>query len=609
MGKLSEYIKFLQEKPFIESIINNDGEVYMVGGIVRDLILNKPNKDIDLVVRKISINKLIKILEKFGRVDVVGKSFGVIKFIDSDGTDYDLALPRKDKPTGEGGHRGFEIQSDENLSIEADLIRRDAKLNAMAVNLNTGKFIDPLGGLDDIENQRISAANTDAFSDDPLRMLRIIGFASRFGFNIDNETRQMIRENASRIKEIPPERILIEFDKIVKKGDPYEGAYLLKDLGLTPQIFNGDGGLYAGKEWQNVETMGEFLWLLAHHLVQDIAEYCKNKLKCDVETYKELKALQQAFQVADNVDEVTARIIAHNIYKISPKTLDSKILPKSIKQAAQELLTGGYPKDFGELAVNGNDLMNKGLQGKEIGNALKSFLINVYGNKVRNNREDLLSLLNQKKDEVEEGYDYYSEPQNTWRANGAEQNIRYFVGEYDRWNGEHYTDPTKETVKQFLNAKFRELANDDKLNKYLYWELIDRELLNEDNMKKVSYSGVVLDDKSRTALLKVFASIIPSDFEIIAHHMTIKLGGLEDGSQEKQDMEDQKEVVLNVLDYAMDDKVLAVGVDGYESLNEKPHITIAVNRKAGGKPVMSNNLTNWKPLGFPLKLTGKVTEV
>lgn len=127
--------------------------------------------------------------------------------------------------------------------------------------------------------------------------------------------------------------------------------------------------------------------------------------------------------------------------------------------------------------------------------------------------------------------------------------------------------------------------------------------------KNISYSGVVLDEKSRKKLIKVFWYLIPPDFEVIAHHMTIKTGGLEDGSEEKQDMEDQKEIVLNVMDYAIDDKVLAIGVEGYNSLNEKPHITIAVNRKAGGKPVMSNNLTSWKPLGFPLKLTGKITEI
>ena len=215
MTKIQNFVNDLRNKPFIKSLINDGGEVFVVGGATRDLILNKPNKDIDLIVRNIPINKLISYLQNFGRVDVVGQSFGVLKFIDADGIDFDIALPRKEKPNGEGGYRGFEIQSDENLPIEDDLIRRDAKFNAMAININTGKFVDPLDGLGDIEKKQISAANPEAFSDDPLRMLRMISFASRFGFTIEPKTMQMIKNNAEKIKEISPERILTEFDKIV----------------------------------------------------------------------------------------------------------------------------------------------------------------------------------------------------------------------------------------------------------------------------------------------------------------------------------------------------------------------------------------------------------
>jgi len=789
MGKLNDFVNNIRNKSFINTLMkDNNADIYLVGGVVRDLILNKPNKDIDLVVRKVSIDDLISILEKFGKVDVVGKSFGVIKFIDNDGIDYDIALPRKDKPTGEGGYHGFVIQSNENLPINVDLNRRDFRMNAMAINVNTGKFIDPLGGLEDIEKKQISAANSDAFSDDPLRMLRTISFASRFGFKIEPKTRDMIRENASRIKEIPAERILIEFDKIIKKGNPFEGAYLLKDLKLTPQIFNGDGSLYMGKEWQEVQTMGEFLWLLAHHLVQDIAEYCKTKLKCDIETYKELKAFQQAFQGGDKINNVTARTSAHNIYKISPKTLESRILPESIKHAAQELLSGKYPKDYNELAVNGNDLMDIGLQGKAIGDAKKRLLIQFYSANVRNGKEELLSLLKTKENEMQEGYPNYSEikPQ-TWDVNGKQVDINFFVKKYDKWNHQGgtigYREASKASVLEFLQNNYEDFSNDEKLKNQLYWALTDRDLLNEDDngqieygalmlfldvpvwkkitsvikkddiyekdgefgietephvtilygfhdsvtadevfdlykenfdlkpieigiegistfenqdfdvvkmdveseilskmnsvmrklpnttkypkyhahitlayvkkgcgknyvkkfeknrmmvgdelvfsikkekqkklkltekgllkeeVKKVNYSAVVLDDKSRAKLIKVFKPMIPEGFEIIAHHMTIKMGALETGSREKQDMENGTEITLNVVDYAMDNLVMAVGVEGYPTTNAKPHITIAVNRAEGGKPFLSNKLNDWKPLGFPLTLTGKVNEI
>lgn len=114
-------------------------------------------------------------------------------------------------------------------------------------------------------------------------------------------------------------------------------------------------------------------------------------MKGDIDTYKEIKALQLAFQ--NEVDNpIAARSIAHNMYVISPQSLQSKILPQSIEVAAQELLEDKYPKTIGELAVNGNDLMTLGLKGKEVGDMLKNLLLKIYADKVDNSKEELLSL-------------------------------------------------------------------------------------------------------------------------------------------------------------------------------------------------------------------------
>lgn len=124
-------------------------------------------------------------------------------------------------------------------------------------------------------------------------------------------------------------------------------------------------------------------------------------------------------------------------------------------------------------------------------------------------------------------------------------------------------------------------------------------------MGNVLYSAVVLDDESRSRLVERFKSIIPEGWEVIAHHMTINMGEIDPKFEKYLQMP----VRLSVNDVAWNDKVIAVGVTGFESNNAKPHITLAVNRKAGGKPVMSNQLTDWKLLKKPLYLTGKVTEV
>jgi len=622
MGTLSNFTEKLKQEPFIKSLINDlHGEVYIVGGIIRDLILHKPNKDIDLIVRKIPINILINQLQNFGKVDLVGKSFGVLKFIDNNGVDYDIALPRKDKPTGEGGHKGFDIQSDKNLSIEDDLIRRDAKMNAMALNLNTGKFIDPLGGLDDIENKQISAANPEAFSDDPLRMLRMISFASRFGFTIEPKTMQMIIDNAVKVTEIAPERILIEFEKILTKGNILTGVELLITTGLFKQIFGNEiqTSQLGRRDFSVVKTMPEFLFLMMNGVVQNPADFYLSRFSTEDakrdKTYKDLQALDFAFNSIDQqITPVKARSIAHNMYKIAPQTLESQILPQIISNAAQELLQGKYPKTVNELAVNGNDIMQKGLQGKAVGDMQKSMLIWIYADKIRNDREELLSLVNNKGNEIKEGYANYSDPVQTWKINDKIVGIDFFVKEYDKWNNQGgknsgYRSASKESVLEFLQNNYEDESTDEKLNKQLYWALTDRDLLGEEEVKKISYSGVVLDDKSRASLIKIFQRMIPEGWETIAHHMTIKLGALEDGSNEKQDMEDGTEIHLNVTDYAIDDKVMAVGVKGYSSTNPKPHITIAVNRAEGGKPFMSNKLTDWRKIGFSFDLTGKITEV
>ena len=124
-------------------------------------------------------------------------------------------------------------------------------------------------------------------------------------------------------------------------------------------------------------------------------------------------------------------------------------------------------------------------------------------------------------------------------------------------------------------------------------------------MNNVSYSAIVLDDSSRQRLIDKFNNIIPEGWDVIAHHMTINLGEIDPEYEKYLGLP----IRLTVNDIAMDDKVIAVGVSGFNTRNPKAHITLAVNRANGGKPVMSNNLTNWERLRRPLSLRGKVTQV
>ena len=207
--RLKNIVLFLNTKPFIKELqlVSN---VYIVGGCVRDGFLDKNIKDIDLIVEGLPMEQIKSILKKYGKVDIVGQSFAVIKFSTEGFTEaIDIAVPRIDKKIGTG-HKGFKVITD-GVNIIEDLKRRDFTINSIAVNIATKEIVDPFNGLEDLKNGLIKATNPKAFIEDPLRILRGIQFASRFSFAIDYDTLELMKQNAHLIKEISGERILEEF--------------------------------------------------------------------------------------------------------------------------------------------------------------------------------------------------------------------------------------------------------------------------------------------------------------------------------------------------------------------------------------------------------------
>lgn len=218
------------------------GRIYEVGGAVRDKYISPilPDKDKDYLVTGIPLDDLSSVLSRFGKVDLVGKSFGVIKFRpfrEFDGEHvFDIALPRKEYSTGPG-HKDFKVEYDHNLGVEDDLSRRDFTINAMAEDLSTGDLVDPLNGRRDIKKRLIRVANPNSFQDDPLRMLRGIQFAARFEFELEEATFRSLEENADLISTISPERIQEELNKLLLKAKyPSAGFRLMQKVGLLEKI-------------------------------------------------------------------------------------------------------------------------------------------------------------------------------------------------------------------------------------------------------------------------------------------------------------------------------------------------------------------------------------
>jgi len=186
---------------------------------------------------------LIDLLKKHGKVDLVGRSFGVIKFspwkrpsFEEEVKTFDLALPRKEFSIGLG-HKDFKVEFDHQLSVEDDLARRDFTMNALAFDLSTKKLVDPLGGKKDIRKGLIRITYPNSFVDDPLRMLRGVQFAARFEFELEKKTFQKICENAELIKTVSPERIQLELSKLLTRAKkPSIGFRLMHKTGILKHI-------------------------------------------------------------------------------------------------------------------------------------------------------------------------------------------------------------------------------------------------------------------------------------------------------------------------------------------------------------------------------------
>jgi len=288
----------------ISEVADREGvECYVVGGYVRDIIMNRPSVDIDIVVVGSGIELARKTSDALGIKSQLNvfKNFGTAMFnFQYGGRLWQVEFVGARKESYRADSRKPIV---EDGALEDDQNRRDFTVNALAISLNKktfGKLIDSFGGVNDIENKIIrTPLNPDiTFSDDPLRILRAVRFASQLNFSIETETYEAIKKNVERLNIVSYERISEELNKLILSPKPSVGFRLLYESGILAKIFpemielkgteivdgkgHKDNFSHTLQVLDNVAQKSDNLWLRWAAILHDIAKPLTKKYFKDV---------------------------------------------------------------------------------------------------------------------------------------------------------------------------------------------------------------------------------------------------------------------------------------------------------------------------------------
>jgi tRNA nucleotidyltransferase (CCA-adding enzyme) len=205
------------------------GRALVVGGFVRDRLLGRPSKDLDIEVFGIEEAALPGLLARLGRVEAVGQAFAVYKV-----NGIDVALPRRESKTGRG-HKGFTVTGDPTMTPAEAARRRDFTVNAISWDPLAGEYIDPFDGRRDLNDRLLRVVDRTTFADDSLRVLRALQLAARYELTMEAESLAICRQIP--LDDLPSERIWGEFEKLLLAAErPSLGFALARELGITATL-------------------------------------------------------------------------------------------------------------------------------------------------------------------------------------------------------------------------------------------------------------------------------------------------------------------------------------------------------------------------------------
>lgn len=409
-------IKINKEVKEIMNILEKEGfSVYLVGGAIRNQLLGIPVKDWDLATNAVP-SEMSEVFDKFQIVTIpTGIEHGTMT-VCYKGLNIEITTFRTD---GEYSDNRRPDKVEFNVSLENDLARRDFTINAMAFNKSEG-LIDPFNGYKDLKNGVIKCVGNaqDRFSEDALRMLRAIRFANVLNFHIDLDIKIAIKNLKNNMKNVSNERIQMEINKIFTTGHDIKYYDIL--LELTPWLFTEKAkdnfplyNIFANKIC-NKDLVTNLTSIFIYDILNiDFLE----TLKYSNKTQKEVKSLLECCQEIEKNDTLFLQdygVVNYNVKKCLFDRFDNLTIFKAmlicqnrlgmtldkfenISNAIYNILSKQEPISFSDLDIDGNDLKNMDIEGKEIGEWLEVLKNYVWNNPKANKKKVLLDIVKRKK--------------------------------------------------------------------------------------------------------------------------------------------------------------------------------------------------------------------
>lgn len=417
-------------------------ESYAVGGCVRDELLNRVNFDVDITTSA-RPDEIKEVFKDYKIIDI-GAKFGTIKVLDED-SEYEITTMRRESGYSDKRHpEKIAFTND----IKEDLKRRDFTINAMAKR--NGQIIDLFDGKKDLKDKIIRAVGTpnERIKEDVLRSLRAVRFATTLNFDISDDLKTAIRNNAESIEEISKERIQVELNKILLADEPRRGILLLDEVGLLeyifPEVFATKGfDQHSSFHSENLydhtlsvlEKTPPILEVRMAALYHDVGKidtffldengegrfFGHQSLSEEllVERLKKLKYSRKFIENTsilvkrhmDNTNTYTKKSVRKllrnigeenllNLFKLqradvmSTKHADDSNIDLGLA-LLDEIKNDDIPTNKSQIKINGNDLKKLGFkEGKELGRTLENIENLIYDEKLKNNKEDIINYIN-----------------------------------------------------------------------------------------------------------------------------------------------------------------------------------------------------------------------